>query len=160
MGTIASITLRGGPLSEIDWNVELRKIEREFDGLPPEPTPEELRAQRALARRTQDDEDNRTAAVGVVARLAIVLALGAALANWPYNHACGAPLMGYLFSIAVLVGGGLWTTVCSWRQRMPRTHILSLVAILWALTLAAAEVLPRVGYANADPSRPPSWSCG
>ena len=38
-------------MSEIDWNVELRKIEREYDGLPPEPSANALRARRAAELR-------------------------------------------------------------------------------------------------------------
>jgi len=40
-------------MGEINWLTELRKIEREFDGLPPEPTPMELRARRAAEQRAE-----------------------------------------------------------------------------------------------------------
>jgi len=54
-------------MGEINWLTELRKIEREFDGLPPEPTPMELRARRAAeqarreaSRRRPDAKSGRT----------------------------------------------------------------------------------------------------
>jgi hypothetical protein len=34
----------------VDWNAELRKIEHEFDGLPPEPSAAQLKAKRAAER--------------------------------------------------------------------------------------------------------------
>jgi hypothetical protein len=42
---------------------------------------------------------------------------------------------------------------------MPKTHILAALVVLWGLTIAGSEVLPRVGYAKADAHRPLGWSC-
>lgn len=112
-----------------------------------------------LAQQTRRAEEDRTGAVAVLARLAIVLALGAAIVTWPYSRACGAPLAGYLFCVATLLSGSIWTTIWTWRRRMAKTHILSLMVIFWAFTLAAAEVLPRVGYTNPDATRSASWLC-
>ena len=55
-------------MGEINWLTELRKIEREFDGLPPEPTPTELRARRAAEQRAERLRRERAMLVGVLAR--------------------------------------------------------------------------------------------
>ena len=66
-------------MSEIDWNAELRKVSREFDGLPPEPTPEEIRARRAAELATKQRNDEAAAVAGVWIRLFLVSSLAAAL---------------------------------------------------------------------------------
>jgi hypothetical protein len=146
-------------LSNINWAVELRKIEREFDGLPPEPTPEELRRQRDAQRREREEEDARTGASGVYFRMILVVSLGVAIAFWPYEVACGASLFGYLTALITLILGGVWAALGTWRYHMARSHALTLFIILWALGLVAVQILPRVGYARPDPARSTAWSC-
>src|SRR6476646_203765 len=60
------------PLSEINWAVELRKIEREYEGRPPQPTPGELRQQRDAERRERERPDAVAASFGVYFRLTLV----------------------------------------------------------------------------------------
>jgi hypothetical protein len=146
-------------MSEIDWNSELRKIERQFDGLPPEPTPEERRAQRAVEQQEQERDEQDTAAIGAWARLALVAALAGAIQLWPYARECGAGLIVYVGAEAVIAAGGLWVAFYAWRGRLAKTHMLALTMALWGSALIALEVLPRVGYAKVDPTHPPQWSC-
>lgn len=144
-------------MAEINWNTELRKIEREFNGLPPEPSPSQLRAQRVAEQRAQLRKDERAAAIGVWARLSLVGILGLALNFWPYPRECGAGLFGYMTAEALIVTGGLWVAACTWRHRMPRVHILCGLVVLAGLGLLEIEVLPRIGYAKT--STPAGWSC-
>ena len=146
-------------MSVIDWNKELRKFEREFDGLPPDDSPNEVRERRAAERRAKAREEQRVAAFGAWGRLALVVALAVALHWWPYPRTCGGGLFTFLGAQSVVVVGGLWVLAATWRARMPRTHALAMAAMLCGVGLLAIETLPRIGYAKADPGRPPGWQC-
>jgi len=142
-------------MTENDWSTQLKKIEREFEGLPPEPSPAAIHLQSEAERRAQE----RSATLGAAARLLLVLSLGGAIAIWPYARACGTGLFAFLGIEAMLIVGGIWVAVYSWRYRLPRIHVLSLIVALGGLVLIAAELLPRVGYAAVDPQALPQWMC-
>jgi hypothetical protein len=146
-------------VAQDDWSTQLKKIEREFEGLPPEPSPAFKKLQSEEQRRAQERGQQRAAMIGAGARLILVFALGVALAFWPYERECGGGLFGFLGVEIVIVVGGAWVAFTTWRYRLPRMHTLSLFIILAGLTLIAAEVLPRVGYAAVDPKNPPQFSC-
>ncbi|HSJ62521.1 MAG TPA: hypothetical protein VK922_01325 [Gemmatimonadaceae bacterium] len=152
-------SLPGVDTTPVDWNEELRKIEREFDGLPPEPTPAELRARYAEQQRRLRERERRAGTIGVWVRLLLVAGLAAALFAWPYARACGPGLLAYMGAGAVVIIGALWTVFGTWRLRLAKTHGLALLLLLWGLTFIAAQVLPRVGYALSDPASPESWRC-
>ena len=145
-------------MSEIDWPTELRKIEREFDGLPAEPTPTDLRAQFEEERLLVERYGPRATA-GAWVRLLLVAALGAALYVWPYPRACGAGLFTFGGAASVVVLGGAWAAVAAWCRRAARAHVLSLVVMAGGGALVAMEVLPRVGDARVDPANPPQLWC-
>lgn len=143
-------------MSEIDWNTELRKIEREFDGLPPLLGPEDL----GLPRKGSKGARRAKAALthtpaGAALRLSLVIALAAAINFWPYAQGCGLGLFTLLGVELVVLAGGVWASVYTWRGRMPRAHLAAALLILWGLVLLSAEVLPRVGYARAQAA----WMC-
>jgi hypothetical protein len=142
-----------------DWSTKLKNIEREFDGLPPEPSLAFKKMQSEEERRAQERAQQRTAAIGAGARLILVFALFGALAIWPYAKDCGAGWFGYVGAEAVIVAGGLWVAFTTWRHRLPKMHALSLVIVLVGLILIASEVLPRTGYASVDPRNPPQLWC-
>ena len=146
-------------MAQDDWSTQLKKIEREFQGLPPEPSAAFKKLQSEEERRAQERAQQRAAMIGAGARLILVFALGVALAFWPYERECGGGLFGFLGVEIVIVVGGLWVAFTTWRYRLPRMHTLSLFIILFGLIGIAAEVLPRVGYAAVDPKRPPQFSC-
>ena len=146
-------------MSDIDWKTELRKVEREFSGLPPEPTAEQLREWRLAAEAEQRRRDELNGAVGAWTRLLLVVALAAGLYFWPYARRCGAGLFGFLGAESAVVLGGAWVAMYSWRRRAARAHVAAIATLLAGLTLVGLEVLPRVGYANPDPTRPAGWSC-
>lgn len=142
-----------------DWSSQLKKIEREFDGLPPEPSPAMKKLQSEEERRTQERARQGAAMLGGGARLLLVFALFAALAVWPYERACGLGLFEYLGVELVTIVGGLWVALTTWRYRLPKMHTVSLLIVLTGLILVAVEILPRIGYAAVDPKHPPQFSC-
>ena len=142
-----------------DWSTKLKKIEREFEGLPPEPSPAFKKMQSEEERRAQERAQQRAAMIGASARLILVFMLFVALAIWPYANECGSGLFGYLGTKAVIVAGGLWVAFTTWRARLAKMHALSLVIVLVGLILIAVDVLPRIGYASVDPKNPPQLWC-
>ena len=147
---------RGKPMSDIDWKVELKKIEREFDGLPPLLGPNELRVPGSTEKRAKTRTLRVPTTAGAALRLSLVIALAAGVAFWPYAHACGLGLFAFLAVETVVLLGGLWTIVYTWRGRMAKAHAVALLVVLWGLVLIGTEVLPRVGYARATAT----WTCG
>ena len=146
-------------MAQDDWSTQLKKIEREFDGLPPEPSLAYKKLQSEEERRAKERTAQRAALIGVTARLILVAAVGVALLFWPYAKDCGLGLFGFLGAEAVIVIGGVWIGITTWRARLPRMHLVSLAIALAGLILIAADVLPRVGYAAVDAKNPPSFSC-
>jgi hypothetical protein len=75
-------------------------------------------------------------------------------------HDCGSRLFWFLGAAVVVVIGGLWSVVWTWRGRMPRAHALSLAIVLWGLAVSAAQVLPRTGYVTMSASAATGvWFC-
>ena len=146
-------------VAQDDWSIQLKKLEREFQGLPPEPSAAFRKLQSEEERRAQERGRQRAALVGVFARLILVAAVAVALVFWPYDNQCGLGLFGFLGAEAVIVVGGVWVAITSWRARLPRMHLVSLAITLAGLVAIAAEVLPRTGYAAVDPKNPPHFSC-
>jgi hypothetical protein len=97
----------------------------------------------------------RNEKLGVWARLVGVAILGAALLYRPYARRCGLGLATYMASTIMVVVGGNWVIACTWITRMLRAHALAMLVALWGLGLLTFEVLPRIGYANAQAS----WMC-
>jgi hypothetical protein len=146
-------------MADNDWSTQLKKIEREFDGLPPEPSPASLRMQSEAERLNQQRAEQRSASLGAAARLLLVLALGVAISIWPYAHECGGGLFIYIAVELMLIVGGVWVAIYAWRHRLPRIHILSLLVALGGFILVAGDVLPRTGYAAVDPQDLPQVGC-
>ena len=93
--------------------------------------------------------------IGVWGRVFLGLALGVMMAGWPYMRSCGFPLLGYLGAVLTVVLTGLWAAAAAWRHRIGLAHVVALVVVLYGVTLCAAELLPRVGYAVDHAS----WWC-
>ena len=141
-------------MSEVDWKSKLREIEREYDGLPPEPSPSAQRAKKMAEQAAKDRVSRRW----VLVRMVLVLALSVAIVFWPYDSRCGLDLAGYLAAIATVAAGGIWIAALSWRHRMPVNHAVSMLVVLWGLAIVARETLPRIGYARPDAGRS-AWRC-
>jgi hypothetical protein len=94
--------------------------------------------------------------IGVWVRVLLGLAVGVMMgAGWPYPRACGLPLVGYLGAVVTVIVAGAWAASAAWRYRASLAHIVSLIILFYGIVLAAAELLPRTGYAvdHAD------WQC-
>ena len=145
-------------MSEIDWNVELRKIEREYDGLPPERSRTQLRLQKIQEIAAKDRFYERLMVLGIWARLILIAVLGLSLFWWPYGRHCGIPLTGYLLSNVVVIVGAVSLAVHGWRERMLGLFMGSTGCVVVAWTVIALNALPRLGYSPAGGS-PSAWSC-
>ena len=145
-------------MSETDWNVELRRIEREYQGLPPERTRTQLRLQKIQEIATKERFSERLALVGIWARLVLVAALTLSLFWWPYGRQCGMPLIAFLLSYATAIVGGVALAIRTWRDRMAWAFLASSVCVVFAWTIIAAHTLPRLGYSPAG-GVSTGWSC-
>src|SRR5262245_5514805 len=158
-----------------DWEKELAKIDKQLASLPDEalmPAAPEKQAKgggsaaargggsaaggRAAASAT---EPRPTTSFGVFARLTLALAVGIAMAFWPYPSRCGVGLIGYLGAVGVMTAGGVWASIWTWRHRASRAHLVSLAITVWAVLLGSLELLPRIGYAYPTDKHPAGWSC-
>ena len=145
--------------SVIDWNVELRKISREYDGLPPETTPARVRAERVAELRAREREAALGALVATWARVLLVGALAVSLLWWPYGRDCGLPLAAFGGAAAMLVIGGAWAAGCAWRRRLAVPHVAAIALMVGGLALVASESVPRLGYGSLDWVATSGWRC-
>lgn len=83
------------------------------------------------------------------------LALSSALMFWPYANTCGMGLWLYLAAVLLVIITGVWGAKLTWDLELGAAHTLALCTIFWGLVLVAAEVLPRVGYAQVQQP----WFC-
>jgi hypothetical protein len=146
-------------MSGIDWNTELKKLERDFVGLPPAPSAGSVKAKKDADRRAQERLEAAQAKIGAIFRMTLVAALAGSLYFWPYARTCGFGLYAYMAAEALIAAGALWVVTFTWRHRLARAHGVAFVLFIGALVLLAIEVLPRVGYAAVDPAHPARWAC-
>jgi hypothetical protein len=160
-------------MADRNWDKELAKVDKQLASLSDEAllgntTPAPVvkggrEAARAPARSAPAEAaapaPKSTSTFGVYARLTLAVTVAAAMMIWPYPAKCGLGLAGYLAAVGVVVAGGLWSSVWTWRHRAARSHTVSLLVLTWGLVLGAIEVLPRIGYAKADANHPATWVC-
>lgn len=142
-----------------DWDAKLKKIDQQLESMSDAALIPSSPKQAPAARADVAAERAATKTWGAFLRLALATALGVGILFWPYPNRCGIGLAGYLVAVSAVVAGGLWSSIWTWRHRTARAHTLSLLLVMWGLVLAAIELMPRVGYAKADASRPAGWSC-
>jgi hypothetical protein len=145
-----------------DWDKELAAIDKIMAAGPAVPAATPAAApQPGRAPASAGGDARRAAGSGRYARfftwvrLALGLALGAAMTQWPYTHGCGVPLFAYLGGVLAVLVAALWSGVSSWRTRSALAHFLSLALFVWGGFLAAREILPRIGYAKQGAA----WVC-
>jgi hypothetical protein len=149
-----------------DWDAELKKIDKQLESIsdsqliPAPPVAKGAVAPPPAAQAKVAAQRESTRTWPAFLRLALAAALGVGILVWPYSKTCGLNLYGYLAAVAVVMAGGLWSSVWTWRHRTARAHVLSLLLVIWGLVLGAVEILPHAGYAQADAARPLGWSCG
>ena len=144
-------------MSEINWSEELRKIEREYDGLPPARTRTQIRMQKVQEIISKGRFEERLSMIGIWTRLVLVGALGTALFWWPYGNACGFPLMTFLASYVVVITGGLAVAARTWRDRLVRPFVGAALVVVAAWTVVAVHTLPRLGYPTV--ANRAQWVC-
>jgi hypothetical protein len=146
-------------MASSNWDKELAKIDKQLESMSDEALlpakPNASPAEKVQAKAIQRE----TTTFGVMARLLLATALGVGMFFWPYSARCGAGLFGYLAAVGMLVTAGAWSAVWTWRHRSAKAHLLSLLLVLWGGTLAAMEILPRVGYAIPTEAHPATWMC-
>ena len=89
-----------------------------------------------------------TTVVWMCVGLGVLLAL--AMPYWPYPKACTWWLFLYLFAVAMVLVAGIWAARMTWMTRLGVAHVVALCVIMWGITLAAEETLPRIGYAKSE----------
>lgn len=159
-------------MADRDWDKELAKVDKQLASLsddqllgasPAAPVALPKDAAKKAAKSppvpVTASSAKETSAVGVYGRLILAMLVGVAMYIWPYPAQCGFGLAGYLAAVGVLIAGGLWASVWTWRHRASRAHTLSLLVVLWGLVLASMQVLPRIGYAKPDANHPAAWLC-
>lgn len=145
-----------------DWDHEMREVDRLLAKLP-EADPHLVSGSApTLKKPVPAAATGRSAAeptgsewLGAWARVALGLLIGVGMTQWPNAHECGLNLLFYGVGVGAVLAAGLWSSVASWKRRLAVAHVLSLLLIVWGLSLAARAVLPRVGYAR-DPA---VWLC-
>jgi hypothetical protein len=143
-----------------DWDAELKKIDRQLESMSDSALIPAAAKQAPPAAKAQVAAERATTRTwGAFLRLALATALGVGILFWPYSHRCGIGAAAYIAAITAVAAGGLWSSVWTWRHRTARAHVLSLLLVVWGVVLGAIELLPRVGYAKADPLRPTGWTC-
>ena len=143
-----------------NWDKELAKIDKQLESMSDEALLPAKGAPTPAAKAEAVAVQKSTSTLGVMLRLLLATALGVGMVFWPYPVRCGTGLFAYLAATGVLMGAGVWSAVWSWRHHSSRAHILSLLLALWGGTLAAIEVLPRIGYAIPTEAHPALWMCG
>ena len=146
-------------MTERDWDAEMRKIDKQIASLPAQGAAPARAAAPPGAAAPVAPARPETSTFGVMARLALACALGVAIMFWPYGAKCGFGLAAYLASVSTLVVAGVWASIWTWKHRAARAHTVSLLLVTWGLVLAAADVLPRVGYAKPTATHPANWTC-
>ena len=142
---------------------EIDKLLKQLPGADPhlrgDPEPAGVRgAPRPASSDAPKEPEPSAQAQSISVWLRVVLAAGlaGAITQWPYAYECGWSLRFYLGAIATILIGGAWASVWAWRLRSASAHAVSLIIVFWGITLAAEQILPRIGYASVTKE----WSCG
>ena len=145
-------------MTDRDWEAEMRKIDQQIASMPAQSAaPARAQVQGAPVQAPVGRPETST--FGVMARLSLAAILGVAIVFWPYGARCGLGLAGYLGAVATLITAGVWSSIWTWKHRAAKAHTFSLLLLTWGLVLAAADVLPRVGYAKPSLNHPANWTC-
>ena len=72
----------------------------------------------------------------------LAIAHSVSMTAWPYPKTYFWGLTVYLLSLSLAVVAGVWGARLSWDARLGAAHTVALVAVVWAVALAAAETIP------------------
>ena len=150
-----------------DWDKELAKIDKHMASVSDDQLLERKASGTPQGARSADVNAPASGGAlpakwggtswGVLLRASLAVAVAVGVPFWPYASSCGFWLAGYLATITVMLTAGAWAALAAWRARMGRAHVVALLVIAWGASLAAREVLPRIGYAK-DLARV-HWTC-
>ena len=146
-------------MTDRDWDAEMKKIDRHLDGVTGPALSGPVNVRGTTERTAGSVQPVTTTHFGVFARVTLAVMLGVAIIFWPYSARCGLGLYAYLASVLVVIVGGGWASVWTWRHRATKGHTLSLLIVLWGLILGSIDVLPRIGYAKPSATHPATWTC-
>lgn len=142
-----------------DWDKEMKKIDKQLESISDDALISKSGAKAPAEKARVAEVQRTTSTFGVFARLILVILLGLGMLFWPYSARCGPGLFAFLFASGMVVVGGVWSAVWTWRHRSAQAHLLSLLLVLWGLVLAGLEILPRTGYATPTAQHPATWMC-
>jgi hypothetical protein len=142
-----------------DWDKEMKKIDKQLESISDDALVSTTSAKAPAEKAKVADVQRTTTTFGVFARLMLAVALGLGMLFWPYSARCGPGLFAFLFASGMVIVGGVWSAVWTWRHRSAQAHVLSLLLIVWGLVLAGLEILPRTGYATPTAQHPATWMC-
>lgn len=143
---------------ERDWDRELKEVDRLLNQLPTHREDQMAAAaapKRAPVAPAGGGPAESGSRLGTWARVGLGLLVGFGMPFWPYRHGCGFTLLFYMVGVLAVVVAGVWSGLSSWKRRMGLAHVLSQLLVIWGLVLAAAVVLPRIGYAKTAAT----WFC-
>jgi len=142
-----------------DWDKEMKKIDKQLESISDDALISTSGSKGPAAKARVAEVQRTTTTLGVFARLILVIVLGIGMLFWPYGMRCGPGLFAFLFASGMVVVGGVWSAVWTWRHRSAQAHALSLLLVIWGLVLAGLEILPRTGYAAPTKQHPATWMC-
>ena len=142
-----------------DWDKEMKKIDKQIESISDDTLISTSGAKTPAEKAKVAEVQRTTTTFGVFARVMLAVALGLGMLFWPYSARCGPGLFAFLFASGMVVVGGVWSAVWTWRHRSAQAHVLSLLLIVWGLVLAGLEILPRTGYATPTAQHPATWMC-
>ena len=150
-----------------DWDKELAEIDKIIAkqplpgsaaggaGAPPVPAPRAAAAPAPVARAASAPAPVRGGALAAWIRVGLGVVVAVGVAQWPYRHACGIALYGYLAAAGGVSLVGLWGVVTGWRRRIGLAHTIALLVTLWGALIVGKAVLDRSGYVK----QPATWVC-
>jgi len=142
-----------------NWDKELSRIDKQLESVSDAALFPSAKSSTPAAKLDVATQRATTRSWGAFLRLGLSVAVGVGILWWPYPARCGLGLVLYLGAVGAVIAGGVWSAVWTWHHRTARAHMLSLLLILWGLVLAAADVLPRTGYATPTLAHPAAWAC-
>lgn len=144
---------------ERDWDRELAEVDKLLNQLPTHREEQAAAARHAAPPRAPGapplGAGGGVHPIGTWVRVALGLALGIAMTQWPYAHGCGVKLFLYLGGVFTIIVAGVWSGLSSWKRRLGLAHVFSQGLVIWGLILAAGVILPRIGYAKSAAT----WFC-
>ncbi len=99
-----------------DWDKEMKKIDRQLESISDDALISTSGKKPPAEKAKAGDVQRTTTTLGVFARLMLAVVLGLAMLFWPYSARCGPGLFAFLFASGMVVVGGVWSAVWTWRH--------------------------------------------